>query len=254
MRQLTYTFSEFGTFPVRLGRVGDHGNTQIRVNVQAEREQYPDAVFKIAFRAPDSLDVHFRIPVLDGSVLVYDVQQADVPVAGYGRMQILMEAADGTVLKSAVALTKIAPSLSGTASTPQTSDAVLQEARELLQQMRDIKEEFSELRPLIVDDTGRLFVGANAVAFLEDFESRISALEQEMSKKADIEWVKRLLLSVFLSPDGDLIFDTDTGIVQVEDGIATINLDSDVVYLNNNNELEVLCYGQSSAGQASSPQ
>lgn len=246
MKVIKYTFMNFGSFPVRLGRVGDSHATRIEVDVtgiMTERAHY-----KIVLRHPDSLDTRSVTPTLAGSILTYDVTPEDVPVVGYGRMQIIAEGADGTTIKSAVALTKIAPSLPVSSLEPQTSEAVLQQARELLRQMQDIAEETAELRPLIVDNTGRLYVGSNAVAFLADFEDRIAALEQQMPQKADVEWIRKLLMSVFLLPDGTVIFDTESGVFDVQDGTVTVDMDGEIVYLNENKELEVITYGQDSAG------
>ena len=117
MRDIILALDRFGDQALLLGRVGENRATQILINLKSILSQYPDAIASITVKQPGRAEYPATVKQEDG-ILTWEITSADIgDKAGSGQAQITIQDADGTVIKTAIARTRVSESL-GDATAP----------------------------------------------------------------------------------------------------------------------------------------
>ena len=117
MNDINLTFERFGDQVLRLGRVGENRATRILINLKSILSQYPNATASITAKQPGR-EEYPAVVKQEGSILTWEITKDDIGnKAGNGQAQITIQDADGTIIKTAIACTRISESL-GNTTTP----------------------------------------------------------------------------------------------------------------------------------------
>lgn len=117
MRDIILTLDRFGDQALLLGRVGENRATRVLIDVKSILSQYPDAIASITVKQPGRAEYPAVVKQEDG-ILTWEITSADIgDKAGSGQAQITIQDADGTVIKTAIACTRVGESL-GDATAP----------------------------------------------------------------------------------------------------------------------------------------
>lgn len=117
MRDIILTLDRFGDQALLLGRVGENRATRVLIDVKSILSQYPDAIASITVKPPGRAEYPAAVKQEDG-ILTWEITDADIGnKAGSGQAQITIQDADGTVIKTAIACTRVGESL-GNATAP----------------------------------------------------------------------------------------------------------------------------------------
>lgn len=117
MRDIILALDRFGNQALLLGRVGENRATRVLIDVKSILSQYPDAIASITVKQPSRVEYPAAVKQEDG-ILTWEITDADIGnKAGSGQAQITIQDADGTVIKTAIACTRIGESL-GDATAP----------------------------------------------------------------------------------------------------------------------------------------
>ena len=117
MRDIILALDRFGNQALLLGRVGENRATRILINLKSILSQYPDAIASITVKQPGRAEYPATVKQEDG-ILTWEITRADIgDKAGSGQAQITIQDADGTVIKTAIACTRVSESL-GNATAP----------------------------------------------------------------------------------------------------------------------------------------
>lgn len=117
MRDIILSFDRFGDQALLLGRVGENRATRVLIDVKSILSQYPDAIASITVKQPSRVEYPAAMKQEDG-ILTWEITRADIgDKSGSGQAQITIQDADGTVIKTAIACTRIGESL-GDATAP----------------------------------------------------------------------------------------------------------------------------------------
>ena len=117
MRDIILAFDRFGDQALLLGRVGENRATRVSIDLKSILSQYPDAIASITVKQPGRVEYPAAVKQEDG-ILTWEITSADIgDKAGSGQAQITIQDADGTVIKTAIACTRISESL-GDATAP----------------------------------------------------------------------------------------------------------------------------------------
>lgn len=117
MRDIILALDRFGDQALLLGRVGENRATRVLINLKSILSQYPDAIASITVKPPGRAEYPAAVKQEDG-ILTWEITSADIgDKAGSGQAQITIQDADGTVIKTAIACTRIGESL-GNATAP----------------------------------------------------------------------------------------------------------------------------------------
>ena len=117
MRDIILAFDRFGDQALLLGRVGENRATRVLVDLKSILSQYPDAIASITVKQPGRAEYPAVVKQEDG-ILTWEITSADIgDKAGSGQAQITIRDADGTVIKTAIACTRVSESL-GNATAP----------------------------------------------------------------------------------------------------------------------------------------
>lgn len=117
MRDIILTFDRFGDQALLLGRVGENRATRILIDLKSILSQYPDAIASITVKPPGRAEYPATVKQ-EGGILTWEITRADIgDKAGSGQAQITIRDADGTVIKTAIACTRVSESL-GNATAP----------------------------------------------------------------------------------------------------------------------------------------
>ena len=117
MRDIILAFDRFGDQALLLGRVGENRATRVLVDLKSILSQYPDAIASITVKQPGRVEYPAAVKQEDG-ILTWEITSADIgDKAGSGQAQITIQDADGTVIKTAIACTRVSESL-GNATAP----------------------------------------------------------------------------------------------------------------------------------------
>lgn len=117
MRDIILALDRFGDQALLLGRVGENRATRILINLKSILSQYPDAIASITVKRPDRAEYPATVKQ-EGGILTWEITSADIgDKAGSGQAQITIQDADGTIIKTAIAATRVAESL-GSPQTP----------------------------------------------------------------------------------------------------------------------------------------
>ena len=107
----------FGDQALLLGRVGENRATRVLIDIKSILSQYPDAIASITVKHPGRAEYPATVKQESG-ILTWEITDADIGnKAGSGQAQITIQDADGTVIKTAIACTRIGESL-GDATAP----------------------------------------------------------------------------------------------------------------------------------------
>lgn len=111
IRDIILAFDRFGDQALLLGRSGENRATRVLVDLKSILSQYPDAIASITVKPPGRAEYPATVKQEDG-ILTWEITRADVcGKAGNGLAQITIRGADGTVIKTAIACTRIEESL-----------------------------------------------------------------------------------------------------------------------------------------------
>ena len=117
MRDIILSFDRFGDQALLLGRVSENRATRVLIDIKSILSQYPDAIASITVKPPGGAEYPATVKQKDG-ILTWEIMRADIGnKAGRGQAQITIQDADGTVIKTAIACTRIGESL-GNATAP----------------------------------------------------------------------------------------------------------------------------------------
>lgn len=117
MRDIILSLDRFGDQALLLGRVGENRATRVLIDIKSILSQYPDAIASITGKPPGRAEYPATVKQEDG-ILTWEITSADIgDKAGSGQAQITIQDADGTVIKTAIACTRIGESL-GNATAP----------------------------------------------------------------------------------------------------------------------------------------
>lgn len=111
MRDINLAFDCFGDQALLLGRVGENRATRVLIELKSILSQYPGAAASITVKQPDRTEYPAAVKQEDG-ILKWEITSADIGNnAGSGQAQITLQDADGTIIKTAIATTRVAESL-----------------------------------------------------------------------------------------------------------------------------------------------
>jgi hypothetical protein len=117
MRDIILTLDRFGDQALLLGRVGENRATRVLIDIKSILSQYPDAIASITVKPPGRAEYPATVKQ-EGGILTWEITSADIGnKTGRGQAQITIQDADGTVIKTAIACTRIGESL-GDATAP----------------------------------------------------------------------------------------------------------------------------------------
>lgn len=117
MRDIILSFDRFGDQALLLGRVSENRATRVLIDIKSILSQYPDAIASITAKPPGRAEYPAAVKQEDG-ILTWEITSADIgDKSGRGQAQITIQDADGTVIKTAIACTRIGESL-GDATAP----------------------------------------------------------------------------------------------------------------------------------------
>ena len=117
MRDITLSLDRIGAYVLMLGRVGENRATRVTIDLSSILSSYPDALGSITVKQPDSKEYPAVVTQTDG-MLTWVITSADIgDKPGTGAAQITVRSADGTIIKTAIATTRVAESL-GSPQTP----------------------------------------------------------------------------------------------------------------------------------------
>ena len=117
MRDINLALDRFGDQALLLGRVGENRATRVLIDLKSILSQYPDAIASITVKQPGRAEYPAAVKQ-EGGILTWEITSADIgDKAGSGQAQITIRDADGTVIKTAIACTRISESL-GDATAP----------------------------------------------------------------------------------------------------------------------------------------
>lgn len=117
MRDIILALDRFGYQALLLGRVGENRATRVLIDLKSILSQYPDAIASITVKQPGRAEYPATVKQ-EGGILTWEITSADIgDKAGSGQAQITIQDADGTVIKTAIACTRISESL-GDATAP----------------------------------------------------------------------------------------------------------------------------------------
>lgn len=117
MRDIILMLDRFGDQALLLGRVGENRATRVLVDLKSILSQYPDAIASITVKQPGRAE-YPAVVKQEGGILTWEITRTDIgDKAGSGQAQITIRDADGTVIKTAIACTRISESL-GDATAP----------------------------------------------------------------------------------------------------------------------------------------
>lgn len=117
MRDIILALDRFGDQALLLGRVHENRATRILIDLKSILSQYPDAIASITVKQPGRTE-YPAVVKQEGGILTWEITRADIgDKAGSGQAQITIQDADGTVIKTAIACTRVSESL-GDATAP----------------------------------------------------------------------------------------------------------------------------------------
>ena len=117
MRDIILSLDRFGDQALLLGRVGENRATRVLIDIKSILSQYPDAIASITAKPPGRAEYPAAVKQEDG-ILTWEITDADIGnKAGSGQAQITIQDADGTIIKTAIACTRVSESL-GDVTTP----------------------------------------------------------------------------------------------------------------------------------------
>ena len=117
MRDIILSLDRFGDQALLLGRVGENRATRVLIDLKSILSQYPDAIASITVKPSGRAEYPAAVKQ-EGGILTWEITDADIGnKAGSGQAQITIQDADGTVIKTAIACTRIGESL-GDATAP----------------------------------------------------------------------------------------------------------------------------------------
>ena len=117
MRDIILTLDRFGDQALLLGRVRENRATRVLIDLKSILSQYPDAIASITVKQPGRAEYPAAVKQ-EGGILTWEITRADIgDKAGSGQAQITIQDADGTVIKTARAGTRVSESL-GDATAP----------------------------------------------------------------------------------------------------------------------------------------
>lgn len=117
MRDIALALDRIGAYALMLGRVGENRATRVTIDLRGILLSYPDALGSITVKQPNGREYPAVVTQADG-MLTWVIASADIgDKPGTGAAQVTVRSADGTIIKTAIAVTRVAESL-GSPQTP----------------------------------------------------------------------------------------------------------------------------------------
>ena len=139
MREINETFELFGERVLWLGWAGEQQATRVCIDLSEARKAYPNATATLKIRSPTGTCYPAKT-ALEGEKLCWAVDASDTTEAGMGEAQIsLME--DGAVIKTAVAITHISPSIQEGGQAPDPVQSWIEAAEATRKQTEEAGEQ-----------------------------------------------------------------------------------------------------------------
>ena len=111
IRDIILALDRFGDQALLLGRVGENRATRVQIDLKSILSQYPDAIASITVKPPGRAEYPATVKQ-EGGILTWEITRADLcGKAGNGEAQITIRGADDTIIKTAIACTRIGESL-----------------------------------------------------------------------------------------------------------------------------------------------
>lgn len=111
MRDIALALDRVGTYVLMLGRVGENRATRVTVDLSSVMSRYSDAVASITVKQPNGTEYPAVVTQTNG-MLTWLITSADIgDKPGSGAVQITVRSADGTIIKTAIAATRVTESL-----------------------------------------------------------------------------------------------------------------------------------------------
>lgn len=133
MRDIILALDRFGDQALLLGRVGENRATRVLIELKSILSQYPGAIASITVKQPGRVEYPAAVKQEDG-ILTWEITSADIgDKAGRGQAQITIQDADGTIIKTAIACTRVSESLGdATAPAPDPVETWIDKATDTL--------------------------------------------------------------------------------------------------------------------------
>ena len=133
MRDIILALDRFGDQALLLGRVGENRATRVLIELKSILSQYPDAVASITVKQPGRVEYPAAVKQ-EGGILTWEITSADIgDKTGSGQAQITIQDADGTIIKTAIACTRVGESLGdATAPAPDPVETWIDKATDTL--------------------------------------------------------------------------------------------------------------------------
>lgn len=111
IRDIILALDRFGDQALLLGRVGENRATRVQIDLKSILSQYPDAIASITVKPPGRAEYPATVKQ-EGGILTWEITRADIgDKTGRGQAQITIQDADGTIIKTAIACTRVNESL-----------------------------------------------------------------------------------------------------------------------------------------------
>lgn len=151
-----------GPGPLMLGRLGENEHTRVGFDISAYLDEYPGAEATILNQRPgDSAAYPVPNAEMDGTILYWMVQSADLSREGFGKCELVLTL-EGVIVKSGIYITRVLPALDGSGDAPdpwqswlETFQGYAQDAQQGAEDAQRYAEQAAEYGTRItLEDTG----------------------------------------------------------------------------------------------------
>lgn len=170
MRTIKTAYERFGAIPLCLGRQGETGIMEVRIDISTPLEEYPGAWFALEAENPEGV-CYPVVSETDGDTLIWPITGADTAKSGRGRAQVVMYGEEGEIGRSKPIDTAILPSLTVNGDAPDPVQNWIDNALKLLEELKNYELPVEQIEQIIED-------------FLEENPPEGSGVDEEQLKEA----------------------------------------------------------------------
>lgn len=142
------SYERFGSLPLCLGREGENGVTQIRIDVTGPKNAYPNAWFAIQAESPDGI-VYPAVTETIGEQIIWTICSTDTSRSGKGKAQAVMYGQNGEIGRSKEVNTLVLSSLMTGEQIPIPAENWIDEAQKLLEELKNYELPTEEIKELV---------------------------------------------------------------------------------------------------------
>lgn len=150
MRTIKTAYERFGAIPLCLGRQGETGIMEVRIDIRTPLEEYPGAWFAIEAENPEGV-CYPVVSETDGDTLIWPITGADTAKSGRGRAQVVMYGEEGEIGRSKPADTAVLPSLTVNGDAPDPAQNWIDNALKLLEELKNYELPVEQIEQIIED-------------------------------------------------------------------------------------------------------